>query len=89
MTRRILILHYCILLSFLVLRAEPLAAQVNTVPARDRMVVVISLDGFPAYALEDPKLPLPTLRRLAAEGARAKAMVTNNPTVTWPITLRW
>lgn len=49
-----------------------------------RMVVVISLDGFPAYALDDPRLPIPTLRTLAAEGAAAAAMKPINPTVTWP-----
>ena len=32
-------------------------------PAKQRMVVMISLDGFPAFALDDPKLPIPTLRR--------------------------
>jgi predicted AlkP superfamily pyrophosphatase or phosphodiesterase len=47
------------------------------------MVVVISLDGFPAYALDDPKLPAPTLRRLIREGVTAR-MHTVNPTVTWP-----
>jgi len=47
-------------------------------------VVVISLDGFPAYALDDPRLPVPTLRRLAREGAAAAAMQPINPTVTWP-----
>lgn len=51
--------------------------------AKERMVVVISLDGFPAYALDDPKLPVPTLRRLIREGASAR-MTTVNPTVTWP-----
>jgi predicted AlkP superfamily pyrophosphatase or phosphodiesterase len=51
---------------------------------KDRMVVVISLDGFPAYDLEDPKLPIPTLRQLAAAGSSAKAMQPVNPTVTWP-----
>ena len=40
---------------------------------KDRVVVVISLDGFPAYALKDPRLPIPTLRRLAREGAIAEA----------------
>ena len=49
-----------------------------------RMVVVISLDGFPAYALEDPRLPMPALRTLAGEGAAAAAMKPINPTVTWP-----
>jgi len=53
-------------------------------PARDRMVVLISLDGFPAYALEDPALPVPTLRKLMEEGAAARRMTTVNPTVTWP-----
>jgi predicted AlkP superfamily pyrophosphatase or phosphodiesterase len=46
--------------------------------------VVISLDGFPAYALDDPRLPIPTLRKLAREGAAATAMQPINPTVTWP-----
>jgi len=49
-----------------------------------RIVVVISLDGFPAYALQDPRLPIPTLRKLAREGAVAAAMQPVNPTVTWP-----
>ena len=47
------------------------------------MVIVISLDGFPAYALDDPKLPAPTLRRLIRQGVTAR-MNTINPTVTWP-----
>jgi predicted AlkP superfamily pyrophosphatase or phosphodiesterase len=46
-------------------------------------VVIISLDGFPAKALDDPYLPIPTLRRLAASGAMAKTMRPVNPTVTW------
>jgi predicted AlkP superfamily pyrophosphatase or phosphodiesterase len=49
-----------------------------------RMVIVISLDGFPAYALDDPRLPIPTLRKLAREGAVASSMRPVNPTVTWP-----
>jgi predicted AlkP superfamily pyrophosphatase or phosphodiesterase len=49
-----------------------------------RMVIVISLDGFPAYALKDPRLPIPTLRKLAREGSSAAAMQPINPTVTWP-----
>lgn len=49
-----------------------------------RMVIVISLDGFPAYALDDPRLPIPTLRKLAREGAVASSMKPVNPTVTWP-----
>lgn len=47
-------------------------------------VILVSLDGFPAYMFEDPKLPAPTLRRLMAEGASARGMTIVNPTVTWP-----
>jgi predicted AlkP superfamily pyrophosphatase or phosphodiesterase len=53
------------------------------VPARQRMVVVISLDGFPAYALDDPKLPVPAIRELIRTGVRARMSIVN-PTVTWP-----
>src|SRR5688500_8089548 len=47
-------------------------------------VIVISLDGFPASALADPMVPVPTLRRLAAAGAAAAGMTVVNPAVTWP-----
>jgi predicted AlkP superfamily pyrophosphatase or phosphodiesterase len=59
-----------------------LSADAQT-PARERMVVVISLDGFPAFAIDDPKLPIPTLRQLIRDGVSAR-MTTVNPTVTWP-----
>jgi hypothetical protein len=52
--------------------------------AAPRAVVVISLDGFPAYALDDPRLPIPTLRMMAREGVAAASMRPVNPTVTWP-----
>jgi predicted AlkP superfamily pyrophosphatase or phosphodiesterase len=53
-------------------------------PAQDRpKIVLISLDGFPASALDDPKLPIPTLRKLMRDGLSA-TMTTVNPTVTWP-----
>jgi predicted AlkP superfamily pyrophosphatase or phosphodiesterase len=60
-----------------------LSAAFAQTPARERMVVVISLDGFPAFALDDPKLPIPTLRQLIRDGVTAR-MTTVNPTVTWP-----
>lgn len=69
------------MLPFLLMFAAALFAQG---PARDRMVVVISLDGFPAFALDDAKLPVPTLRSLIQQGAMARRMTTVNPTVTWP-----
>jgi predicted AlkP superfamily pyrophosphatase or phosphodiesterase len=78
-----LFVAFCIAVLFCAFAAEPLKAQ-SPVPVKDRLVILISLDGFPAYALNDPKIPLPTLRRLAREGASAKALIPINPTVTWP-----
>ena len=65
---------------FLWLAALPVQAQ----PRSDSHVVVISLDGFAAQALQNPHLPLPNLRKLIAEGAYSTAMRPVNPTVTWP-----
>ena len=48
------------------------------------IVVLITIDGFPARALQDPRLPMPTLRMLEANGAHAESMQPINPTVTWP-----
>ena len=60
------------------------SAQTQPTPDKSRHIVLISLDGFPSWALDDPYLPVPTLRRLAARGALAKGMRPVNPTVTWP-----
>ncbi len=53
-------------------------------PASDRIVVVVSLDGFASFYLNDPKADLPTLRRLADEGVVARGMKASLPTMTWP-----
>jgi predicted AlkP superfamily pyrophosphatase or phosphodiesterase len=50
----------------------------------DRHVVLISLDGFPAYLWRDQTLALPNLRQLAAAGVVADAMTIANPAITWP-----
>lgn len=47
-------------------------------------VILITIDGLAAYNLTDPKAPLPTLRRLAAEGVVAEGMRVANPAITWP-----
>jgi predicted AlkP superfamily pyrophosphatase or phosphodiesterase len=60
-----------------------LLAAPQTSRAPSHHVVIISLDGFPGWAMDDARLPLPNLRRLAAQGAIAK-MRPVNPTVTWP-----
>ncbi len=49
-----------------------------------RHVVIISVDGFPASLLDDPKAPIPNIRRLAKVGVVAEGMRPVNPTVTWP-----
>ena len=71
---------------FLALISTALGSAPQTQPSPDtsRHIVLISLDGFPSWALDDPYLPVPTLRRLAARGALAKGMRPVNPTVTWP-----
>lgn len=53
-------------------------------PAKDRHVVVICVDGLPAYLFDDPAASMPAIRALAANGVRAKGMTVSNPSVTWP-----
>jgi len=50
----------------------------------DRHVVLISIDGFAADYLVNPRVPLPNLHRMAEEGAQAEAMMVATPSVTWP-----
>jgi predicted AlkP superfamily pyrophosphatase or phosphodiesterase len=53
--------------------------------AADRHVVVITIDGLPAYLLDDPRASLPVIRGLRASGASAVGgMRVSNPAVTWP-----
>jgi predicted AlkP superfamily pyrophosphatase or phosphodiesterase len=66
------------LLLLALLGAPALAAN------KDRHVVLLTIDGFPAYLWHDPSLVLPTLHQLAAEGATADAMTISNPAITWP-----
>jgi len=83
MTRRALTLATCALLLAGASRAALPASQTPAPPGHH--VVIISLDGFAGWAIDDPHLPVPTLRRLAAGGATARGgMRPVNPTVTWP-----
>ena len=52
--------------------------------AQPEHVVMISVDGFPAYLLWDEKLPIPNIRKLARQGAWSEGMRVSNPSVTWP-----
>jgi predicted AlkP superfamily pyrophosphatase or phosphodiesterase len=61
-----------------------LAASSLFAANKDRHVILITLDGFPAYLWRDESVPLPHLRKLAADGAVANAMTISNPAITWP-----
>jgi predicted AlkP superfamily pyrophosphatase or phosphodiesterase len=56
----------------------------DSTSSSDPVVVMISVDGLGAYYLDDPKAEMPTIRALAAQGARASMMKASTPTVTWP-----
>ena len=49
----------------------------------DPYVVIISIDGFPAWYLWDEEIPLPNIRKLARNGVYAEAMIPSNPSNTW------
>jgi predicted AlkP superfamily pyrophosphatase or phosphodiesterase len=85
MLRRVRSLFFSLIALVVLWSAGPDARDAaRQAPDPDRHVVLISLDGFPAAALDDPRLPAPTLQRLVREGTRAAAMIPVNPVVTWP-----
>jgi predicted AlkP superfamily pyrophosphatase or phosphodiesterase len=71
-------------LAIAALAVSSVSAQRSRASAGAGHVVIITVDGFGAWALDDPHLPVPTLRRLASRGAVAKGMRPPNPPVTWP-----
>jgi predicted AlkP superfamily pyrophosphatase or phosphodiesterase len=92
MTRRTRFVPLLIVLILLLMRLPartqsgqaPTGPAQRSTPTQSRHIVVISLDGFPSWALDDPYLPVPTLRGLVARGAVARTMKPVNPSVTWP-----
>jgi predicted AlkP superfamily pyrophosphatase or phosphodiesterase len=56
----------------------------HAAPASDRIVALISIDGLAHFYLDDPKAEMPTIREMAAQGAKADGMKAVLPTVTWP-----
>ncbi|MGH9341369.1 MAG: alkaline phosphatase family protein [Acidobacteriota bacterium] len=52
--------------------------------AGDRHVILISIDGFAAYHLENEDLVLPNIRELIQTGVRAESSETVFPSVTHP-----
>lgn len=65
------------------LLAVAVPAQAQSVPAKDRLVILVSIDGFPAWLWKDPTLVVPNLRKLATNGVSASAMTVSNPSITW------
>ena len=61
-----------------------LSAPVLPAASTNHHVILITIDGLAAYYLSDPQAPLPTLRKLAREGAVAEGLRVSNPSVTWP-----
>lgn len=59
------------------------AVSRGTAPPAEH-VVIICIDGFPAYLLNEPQAPIPNVRRLAREGVAAEGMRVVNPSITWP-----
>jgi predicted AlkP superfamily pyrophosphatase or phosphodiesterase len=62
-----------------------LAVAADTAVAAERHIVLILIDGLPAYLLDDPQASLPVIRGLAKKGVAAEAgMRVSNPSITWP-----
>jgi predicted AlkP superfamily pyrophosphatase or phosphodiesterase len=64
--------------------ARQAGPRAETPGAVDHHVVLITIDGFAAYLLDDPQVSVPALRQLIAEGTVAEGLRPSNPTVTWP-----
>ena len=69
---------------FLVFLAVSLTSNAATDAARDHHVIIITIDGFPAYLMDDPRASIPHLRKIASEGVVAEGLKVSNPSVTWP-----
>lgn len=63
----------------------PVTTLMAAEPKTDHCVVLISVDGLSHVYMEDPLAEMPTIRKLARQGAQARGgMVASFPTVTWP-----
>ena len=51
--------------------------------AQERIVILVTVDGLPAWMWNNPTTVMPNVRRLARESAIAEAMPISNPSVTW------
>ncbi|MDR0902484.1 MAG: ectonucleotide pyrophosphatase/phosphodiesterase [Opitutaceae bacterium] len=62
---------------------HPAPANAPAAPAKDRTLIIVSIDGLPADYIDDARVKMPVLRRLIREGARAGSVASVFPTVTW------
>ncbi|MES2593912.1 MAG: ectonucleotide pyrophosphatase/phosphodiesterase [Verrucomicrobiota bacterium] len=60
-----------------------LSTAVRAIAAPAEHVILVSIDGWAHHYFEDPRCHMPTVKKLAAEGVRAKRMQCSFPTVTW------
>lgn len=74
----------CLFFSLLVIAGITSEGRAAEVGPDDQHVIVICVDGLPAYLLNDPSAPLATVRQLARTGTAAEGMTVSNPSVTWP-----
>src|SRR4051812_35139325 len=78
-------LSLALALSFNIFLCRFLCASTSAAEAStDRVVVVMSVDGLANFYMDDPAAEMPTIRKLASEGAVAAGMHASDPTVTWP-----
>ena len=70
--------------AFVLAVLSPIAAAPAAEPAAAEHVVLITVDGLPAYLLDDPSAVLPNIRSVASRGVAAEGMTVSNPSVTWP-----
>ncbi len=55
--------------------------HIDAAPAEH--VILVSIDGWAHHYFDDPKCHMPAVKKLAADGVRAKRMECSFPTVTW------
>jgi predicted AlkP superfamily pyrophosphatase or phosphodiesterase len=76
--------HWLICLCLVAPLAFACAEQSGTVAPRDRILILISLDGFRWDYLEKFKAQTPFLNRLASEGVHARRLISAFPSLTFP-----
>ena len=76
-SRRLFLCLGCVLLLL-----APLALRAEPTPARDRVVILVSLDAFRWDYLE--KYQPTNLNRFAAQGVRARKLIPMFPSMTFP-----